>query len=213
MSNERDGNGVSRRSFIQTLGLSAAAGAVEAHGAPDAPAADALAGVAIRGPAPFETALRVNGRARPVRLETGTTLAEALRADLGLTGTKEVCDRGACGACSVLVDGKLVASCMMLAVDAEDAEITTVEGLASGETLDPVQQAFIRHDALQCGFCTPGLLVACRALLAENPRPTLPEIQRGLSGNLCRCGTYPNVFNAVLTASGQAPVQEGGDAS
>ena len=208
MTNERDG-GVSRRSFIQTLGLSAAAGAVETRAAPDAQAPDRQPAVTIRGPGAFQTALRVNGRERPLRIEAGTTLAEALRADLGLTGTKEVCDRGACGACSVLVDGRLVASCMMLAVDAEGAEVTTVEGLAPGETLDPVQQAFIRHDALQCGYCTPGLLVACRALLAENPKPTLLEIQRGLSGNLCRCGTYTNVFNAVLAASGQRPVQEG----
>ena len=108
-----------------------------------------------------------------------------------------------------MVDGKLVASCMMLAVDAIGAEVTTVEGLANGDELDPVQEAFVKHDALQCGFCTPGLVMASRALLDENPKPTLDEIKAGLSGNICRCGTYNNIFNAVLEASGQKPMVDG----
>ncbi|MCA9297826.1 MAG: (2Fe-2S)-binding protein, partial [Phycisphaerales bacterium] len=128
-------------------------------------------------------------------------------------GAKEVCDRGACGACSVQVDGKLVCSCMMLALDAEGRDVRTVEGLAGADdTLHTIQMAFIRHDALQCAFCTPGLLMATRTLLDANPKPTLDEIKKALSGNLCRCGTYTNVFNAVLDASGQSPIVDGGGA-
>jgi xanthine dehydrogenase YagT iron-sulfur-binding subunit len=146
-------------------------------------------------------------------IDPATTLLDALRIQCDLTGSKEICDRGSCGGCSVLIDGKLVASCMMLAIDAEGAEITTAEGIANGDQLDPVQESFIRHDALQCGYCTPGLIVACRALLNENPEPTLDEIRRGLSGNICRCGTYTNIFNAVLDASGRRPIvdQKGGE--
>ena len=154
----------------------------------------------------------MNGEARRIEIDPATTLLQALRMDLDLTGTKEVCDRGACGACSVLVDGRLIVSCMMLAVDAAGSRITTVEGLANGDALDPVQRSFIAHDALQCGYCTPGLVMAARALLDENPKPTLEEIRQGLSGNLCRCGTYTNVFNAVLDASGQPPVSDPGGA-
>jgi aerobic-type carbon monoxide dehydrogenase small subunit (CoxS/CutS family) len=134
---------------------------------------------------------------------------------LNLTGSKEICDRGSCGGCSVLVDGKLINSCMMLALDAVGSEITTIEGLAKNGALDPVQESFIRHDALQCGYCTPGLVLAARALLDEKPQPTMDEIKHGLSGNICRCGTYTNIFNAVLEASGQpVPVDgaEGGAA-
>jgi aerobic-type carbon monoxide dehydrogenase small subunit (CoxS/CutS family) len=135
---------------------------------------------------------------------------EALRWHFNLTGTKEICDRGACGGCSVLVDGVLVNSCMMLTADAVGCEVTTVEGLAQGDRLDPIQEAFCRHDALQCGYCTPGLIMASRALLNENQAPTLDQIKRGLSGNICRCGTYTNVFNAVLDASGQPVIVDAG---
>jgi aerobic-type carbon monoxide dehydrogenase small subunit (CoxS/CutS family) len=204
------GNGVSRRRFLQTLGVSAAA-------APLARSADARqrgrAGtddVAILGPGPVNISLRIHGRPYEATIDPAATLLDALRIDLNLTGTKEICDRGACGGCSVLVDGTLTASCMMLAVDAIGSEITTVEGLAEGDRLDPVQESFVRHDALQCGFCTPGMIMAARALLNENPRPTVDEIKRGLSGNLCRCGTYGNVVNAVLDASGQKPIPDGG---
>jgi len=144
-----------------------------------------------------------------VSIDPATTLMQVLRLNLGLTGTKEICDRGACGGCSVLVDGVLVNSCMMLAADAEGAEITTVEGLAKGETLDPVQEAFIKHDALQCGYCTPGLIMATRWMLNNTPKPTMDQIRHCLSGNICRCGTYTNVFNAALEASGQRPVRDG----
>ncbi len=207
--------GVTRRSFVQTIGISAAATSLGSA------AADALArqrsqesggpeGVTILGPDPVEVTLNINGKPMMATIEPATTLMEALRLHLNLTGCKDVCDRGACGACSVLVDGRLTAACMLLALDAVGSQVTTVEGLAKGDPpkLDPVQECFVRHDALQCGYCTPGLIMACRALLNENPKPTLEQIKHGLSGNICRCGTYTNIFNAALEASGQAPIMD-----
>lgn len=202
--------GVSRRSFIQTLGISAAAGTLSSQVHSTEPGSDKQLDVEILGPGSINITLSVNNKPLQLKLDTSTTLLEALRFHLNLTGTKEVCDRGACGSCSVLVNGKLVTSCMMLAVDAVGSEITTIEGIANGDQLDPIQESFIRHDALQCGYCTPGLVIATKALLNDNPKPTLKQIKRGLSGNLCRCGTYSNVFNAVLEASGQAPIEDTG---
>ncbi|MHC4986833.1 MAG: (2Fe-2S)-binding protein [Planctomycetota bacterium] len=201
-------HGVSRRSFLQTLGLSAAAAPLAEATAQTRP--DAVDRVPIHGPGPIDVTLRVNGVDHETTIEPATTLLEALRVHLNHTGAKEICDRGSCGGCSVLVDGTLTASCMTLAVDALGSEITTIEGLGDADALDPIQEAFVRHDALQCGYCTPGLIVAARALLNENPKPTLDEIKRGLSGNLCRCGAYTNILNAVLDASGQTPIQDGG---
>jgi len=198
--------GVSRRGFIQTLGLSSAAAAIgtraDAALAAKSPSqADAEA--TVLGPDAVAMPLTVNGSRTTVTAEVGATLLEVLRGPLALTGSKEVCDRGSCGGCSVLVDGALVTSCMMLAVDAIGCEVTTIEGLAQGDRLDPIQESFIRHDALQCGFCTPGLVMACKALLNHHPKPSMDQIRKGLSGNICRCGTYTNIFNAVLEASGQ----------
>jgi len=206
------GNGVSRRLFLQTVGLSAAAAPLA--GSADAAQADQAGAenVRILGPGPIKVGLIVNKRGYTRTIDPATTLLEALRVDLDFTGTKEICDRGACGGCSVLVDGKLTASCMMLAVDAIGIEITTIEGLAEGNNLDPVQVSFIRHDALQCGYCTPGMIMAVKALLNDNPKPTPAQIKQGLSGNLCRCGTYVNVVNAVLEASGQRPIRDGAGA-
>lgn len=202
-----DRSGVSRRSFIKTLGASAAAASLSnAAERAGALGADSPVDDGVRGPGPIPITLNVNGQARTINIEPATTLLEALRLQCGLTGPKEICDRGACGGCSVMIDGTLVVSCMMLALDAEDARITTVEGLASDGVLDPVQENFVRHDALQCGYCTPGFVMAGRALLNRKPKPTLAEIKKGLSGNICRCGTYTNIFNAILEASGQAPI-------
>ncbi|MCA9311722.1 MAG: (2Fe-2S)-binding protein [Phycisphaerales bacterium] len=205
-------DGITRRFFVQTLGLGAAASALESHAYARARSRPELEGDddTIIGPDPAPVTLRINGKAHRVDIEPASTLLDVLRRQVGLTGSKEICDRGSCGGCSVLIDGVLTASCMTLAHDAAGHEITTVEGLAEGDRLDPVQEAFIRHDALQCGYCTPGLVIAARALLNENPRPTLDEIKHGLAGNICRCGTYTNIFNAVLEASGQAPLQDKG---
>jgi len=145
--------------------------------------------------------MTVNGRARAIDVLPHHTLLEVLRDDLGLTGTKECCLVGECGACTVLVDDVSVDSCLMLGVEADGASITTVEGLAFGERLHPLQQAFLDTGAAQCGFCIPGQLVSAAALLAETPHPTRAEIEEGLAGNLCRCGGYEQIIEAVAAAA------------
>jgi xanthine dehydrogenase YagT iron-sulfur-binding subunit len=131
------------------------------------------------------------------------TLLEALRNELELTGAKKVCDRGTCGACTVIIAGKPAYSCSVLAIDAQGKEITTVEGLTPAGKLHPVQQAFVDHDAQQCGYCTPGFVVACKAYLDKHPNPTVEQVRKGLGGNLCRCGTYAGITQAVLQAAKQ----------
>ena len=153
------------------------------------------------GPGAVPVSLRVNGVARTAAIPPHTTLAEALRGSLDLTGTKIGCDRGSCSACTVWLDGAPVASCMILAIDVGDRAVTTIEGLSDGNTLHPVQAAFIEHDAVQCGFCTPGMVMSCAALLKRNPHPTLDDVKAATSGHLCRCGTYPHVFAATLAAA------------
>jgi xanthine dehydrogenase YagT iron-sulfur-binding subunit len=185
---------VSRRTFLKTVGVGAAATGLVAQGARPAEAA-------ILGPDAVPLVLRVNGVLQPVTVEPRVTLLRALRNHLDLTGAKEVCERGACGGCTVLFDGEPIYACLMLAVDAVGHEITTVEGLGTPEKLSPVQAAFVERDALQCGFCTPGFVVASTALLRKNPNPGLEEIKAGLSGNLCRCGTYSRIFEAVQKAA------------
>ncbi len=145
---------------------------------------------------------RVNGRERSVSIAPHHTLLDVLRADLGLTGTKACCLVGECGACTVLLDGQAVDSCLVLAVEADGATITTVEGLAAPDgRLDPLQQAFLAHGAAQCGFCIPGQLVAARALLATTPQPTRADVEEGLAGNYCRCAGYEQIIEAVLDAA------------
>ena len=143
----------------------------------------------------------VNGDAVEFLCETGQTLLEALRDELRLTGTKEGCGTGDCGACSVMLDGRLVCSCLVLGVEAEGRSIETIEGMAVGEKLHPLQQKFLEHAALQCGICTPGILIAARALLERNPDPTEAEVRLGLAGNLCRCTGYHKIVEAVLAAA------------
>ena len=190
--------GLSRRGFLGgTTGGVAAASLVTLSG--KARAAPAK----IRGPGAVPIALRVNGTVRNVKVEPRTTLVHALRDQLKLTGTKIGCDRGACGACTVHLDGEPALACTTLAIEVGERAVTTIEGLASGATLHPVQQAFIEQDAMQCGFCTPGMVMSCAALLAKQPKPDRVEIRNAVAGNLCRCGTYPKVFTAVMTASGQ----------
>ena len=145
----------------------------------------------------IEVAFTVNGEATEVSVEPFTLLLDALRDELDLTGTKRGCGEGECGACSVLLDGKLVNSCLVLAAECEGAQILTIEGLEQDGKLHPIQEAFIEHGAVQCGFCTPGMILAAFALLDENPAPTEEEIKRGLEGNLCRCTGYRKIIDAV----------------
>ncbi len=145
--------------------------------------------------------LTVNGKRHTVRVDPRRTLLEMLRTDLDLTGAKKVCDRGQCGACTVLVEGRPVYSCMTLALDAAGKKVQTVEGLAQGERHHPLQTAFVEKDALMCGFCTPGFLMASKALLDANQNPTLDDVKNACAGNICRCGTYPRIFEAVLDAA------------
>jgi len=146
--------------------------------------------------------LRVNGEGRDVVVKPQVTLLEALRERLGLTGTKRGCDMGQCGACTVLLDGQPIRSCLTLAVDAQGREITTIEGLAQNGELHPLQRAFHEHGAIQCGFCTPGMILTARALLDENPTPTTEEVKQAISGNLCRCTGYVKIIEAVTVAAG-----------
>jgi aerobic carbon-monoxide dehydrogenase small subunit len=149
--------------------------------------------------------LVVNGRARSVDVAPHHTLLDMLREDLGLTGTKECCLVGECGACTVLVDGRSVDSCLVLAVEADESEVTTVEGLAADGELSALQQAFLETGAAQCGFCIPGQLIAAHALLADTPHPSRAEVEEGLAGNLCRCAGYEQIIEAVLLAAGASP--------
>jgi xanthine dehydrogenase YagT iron-sulfur-binding subunit len=146
--------------------------------------------------------LRVNGNARRLRLDSRVTLLDALREHLGLVGTKKGCDQGACGACTVLVDGKRVLSCLTLAAQCDGRNVTTIEGLAQDGELHPVQEAFIRHDGFQCGYCTPGQIMSAVALLEERRAGSDQEIREFMSGNLCRCGAYPNIVAAIREVAG-----------
>jgi aerobic carbon-monoxide dehydrogenase small subunit len=150
--------------------------------------------------------LSVNGDRYEVAVEPRWTLLEMIREELRFTGSKEGCGTGDCGACSMLVDGRLVTSCLMLAAQADGREIVTIEGLATNGKLDPVQQAFIDTGGVQCGFCTPGMIMAAKSLLDRNPSPTLEQIRGGLAGNLCRCTGYAKIYEAVMAAAGQEPV-------
>ena len=143
----------------------------------------------------------INGHPHEVAVKPSTTLAELLRFELGLTGTKRACNSGACGSCTVLVDGAAVNSCSVLAMQVDGKHVTTIEGVADGATLHPIQKAFLDHGGLQCGFCTPGMIVAAKALLDENPRPTRREISEAISGNLCRCTGYVRIIDAISMAA------------
>jgi xanthine dehydrogenase YagT iron-sulfur-binding subunit len=192
-----DQSGVSRRDFLKISGISAASvpligtKVVHAAGAP----------VKVYGPGKTPVSLMVNGKKSTVQIEPRVTLLDALRDNLDVTGPKRVCDRGECGACSLMIDGKLVYSCTTLAIDAQGKKIETVESLGAPGNLHPVQQAFVDNDGSQCGFCTPGFVMATKALLDKHPQPTPEEIRRGLGGNFCRCGTYFGIRHAVAQAA------------
>ncbi|HKH46463.1 MAG TPA: (2Fe-2S)-binding protein [Thermoanaerobaculia bacterium] len=211
---ERDDppRGLSRRAFLRGGAAAGVLGTGLLRGVPPAePAAAAKtgAGAPIVGPGPVPMNFRINGKAVSARLEPRVTLLDALRTRFELTGAKKVCDRGTCGACTVLLGGKAVYACSILAIDAQDAEVETVESLGSVEKLHPLQAAFVENDAQQCGFCTPGFVVAAKALLDRNPAPTLAEVHHGLSGNFCRCGTYAGIRQAVLQVAQAAAADPG----
>ena len=197
------GPGLSRRQFLKGSSAVAATALGTVPLVPLADAAEAAPAVPGMGPAPVRLALNVNGRQMTTQVEPRVTLLDALRNYLDVTGCKRVCDRGTCGACTVMLDGKPIYSCSMLAVEAQGKPIKTAESLIQGETLDPVPAAFARHDAQQCGFCTPGFVVALRAVLDANPRATAADVEKGLAGNICRCGTYEQMRDAIYALCNQ----------
>ena len=203
---KQDGNpkskkAFSRRSFIRGAGLSTAGSVLLTTNALAFEYEEGFAKGKEYGPEAMTIQMKVNGIVESLSVEPRTTLATALRDHLELTGTKVVCDRGSCSACTVYVDGEPVNSCMMSVFDVGEKEVTTIEGIAKNNTLHPVQEAFIEHDASQCGYCTPGMVMSCAHLLESNPNPTLEDVKHATRGNLCRCGTYPHVFKATLAAA------------
>ena len=203
IKNSHAGSGVTRRGFLKGMGTGLVGTATLKEGlfaeGPEArvPVATARGKDITRA----VVSLTINGKPYSAEVEPRITLLSLIRDKLGLTGTKRVCDRGECGACTVIMNGETVYSCMILAVEAHGAKITTVEGLSKGDRLHPVQEGFIKHDGLQCGFCTPGFEIALKDLLDKNPKPDLDQIRQGLAGNICRCGAYPNIIRSVLAAA------------
>jgi aerobic-type carbon monoxide dehydrogenase small subunit (CoxS/CutS family) len=192
----------SRRGFLKGAGVTAATTVIESANAL-ARETKALHSDRTVGPDALTVKLDINGHEHSVTIEPRYTLAETLRDNLNLTGTKVVCDRGSCSACTVWIDKTPALACMTLAIDTVGRKITTIEGLSHGDTMHQVQAAFVKHDAMQCGFCTPGMVMSCAALLDRNPNPKLDDVKHAVSGNLCRCGTYPKVFAATLDVAQQ----------
>jgi xanthine dehydrogenase YagT iron-sulfur-binding subunit len=199
MSEDFGTKGITRRKFLQGVGTGMIGSAVlpgilsGEKGKPEVPLPPHQGKELV--------IMKVNGKHIRAMIEPRTTLAQLLRDHLELTGTKIVCNQGECGGCTVLLDGKAVYSCHMLAVDAAGGEVLTIEGLLSGEELHPIQQVFIDHDGLQCGFCTPGQVMAAQALLLKHPKPTTEQVREGMAGNLCRCAAYPNIIKSVMAAA------------
>jgi xanthine dehydrogenase YagT iron-sulfur-binding subunit len=203
-SKKKSESGFSRRTFLKTVGASGVAAGVLG------PATVAEAqGVKAVGPGAVRIQLTINGKVHRLEVEPRVTLLDAVRDRLNITGVKRVCDRGACGACTMIVDGRAIYACSTLAIEMQGRTIRTVEGLAEGTVLHPVQQAFCDHDGLMCGFCTPGFVTATVALLEKNPRPTREEAKRALDGNTCRCGTYARVLEAALDPKSSMGVKRG----
>jgi xanthine dehydrogenase YagT iron-sulfur-binding subunit len=208
MSDEKPSAGLSRRAFLKGSGMAAMAGAATGLPVltPPAEAAEAVqpgGNVPAHGPGAVKINLNVNGRDMATSVEPRVTLLDALRNHLDVTGCKKVCDRGTCGACTVMLDGKVIYSCTMLAIEAQGKPIRTAESLVQGGKLDAVPAAFVRHDAQQCGFCTPGFVVAMKAVLEQNTKATPADIEKGLQGNICRCGTYEQMRDAIYALCNQ----------
>ena len=187
--------GFSRRDFLKGAGMAVSTGLLTA---PELATATPEPSSGVLGPDAVPIKLQINGEAHDLKLEPRVTLLDALRNYLDITGAKKVCDRGVCGACTVIMDGRPVYACNVLAIEAEGHRIETIEGMGTAGDLHPVMAAFVDQDAQQCGFCTPGFVVACKAFLDKHPDPTREDVERGLGGNLCRCGTYAGVREAVL---------------
>ncbi len=196
---EKD-SAVSRRSFLKGSGIALSVPLIAGNTRLVKAAGQ---DVKVHGPNKVSITLDINGKKQAATIEPRVTLLDTLRNDLDTTGAKRVCDRGTCGACTVMMDGKAVYSCSILAIEAQGKKITTVESLAQNGKLHPVQQAFVDNDGQQCGFCTPGFVMACTALLNKHPNPSPEELRAGLGGNLCRCGTYVGIRAAVAQASAQ----------
>lgn len=192
-NDDSEHTGVSRRDFLKISGISVAVPLVAG------PKTVMAAGqeVPVHGPGKVAMEFTINDKGYKANLEPRVTLLDALRDQFELTGAKRVCDRAECGACTVLMDGKTVYACSVLAIEAQRKPITTIESLMQEGNLHPVQQAFVENDASQCGFCTPGFVVSCKAFLEKHPNPSAEDIRRGLSGNLCRCGTYEGIRKAI----------------
>jgi xanthine dehydrogenase YagT iron-sulfur-binding subunit len=188
---------VSRREFLKGAGVTGLASAVTAAGVAET---EAQTGPRVLGPGDVPVSLMVNGKRLELKIEPRVTLLDAVRNRADLTGNKRVCDRGSCGACTMIVDGRTVYSCSTLAIEVQGKQIRTVDGLANGATLHPVQQAFCDVDALMCGFCTPGFVVATVALLEKQPNATPEQMRKGLDGNICRCGTFVRILEAANAA-------------
>ncbi len=207
MEDKKQGSGsqpkksISRRSFLRGAGLSTAGSVLLTTNAFAIDYKDYPVAGEEFGPDATTIKMKVNGITKSLSVEPRTTLASALRDHLELTGTKVVCDRGSCSACTVYLDGEPVNSCMLSVFDVGEKEVTTIEGIAKNGELHPVQQAFIEHDASQCGYCTPGMVMSCVHLVDTNPAPDLEDVKKATRGNLCRCGTHPHVFKATLDAS------------
>lgn len=198
MSEKKKPQSISRRKFLKDIGTGVVTTTVALHGIKGVATAQGAGEEAVPHADRAPLTLIVNGRKITALVEPHASLADFLRNQLNLTGTKIVCNHGECGSCTVLLDGKAVYSCHMLALDAAGKEVTTIEGLLKGEELHPIQKAFLEHDGYQCGFCTPGQIMAAQAILLKNAHPGEEEILRGMSGNLCRCAAYPKIIKSVL---------------
>jgi xanthine dehydrogenase YagT iron-sulfur-binding subunit len=205
MTKARNGGGtdaeLTRRAFFKRTGVSAVGAALLDTTQSCTPMEEPHVETRVLGPGPVSVDLTLNGRQITQAVDPATTLLELIRDGQGLTGTKQACDRGVCAACTVWVDGEVCNSCMLLALDVRGKQVTTIEGLAKGDQLHPIQQAFVDYDALQCGFCTPGMLMSCAALIDRNAGVGIEEVKTAVSAHVCRCGTYPNVFKATLAAA------------
>ena len=189
---------VSRRAFLKGMGTSAIVATLTT---PPSPLSTMAEAALPQGVKEAVIQLNVNAKAYRLKVKSHWTLLDVLRKEVGLTGTKKSCDRGSCGACTVIMDGKAVYACSLLAIEADNKKIITIEGLVEGEKLHPIQEAFVKYDGTQCGFCTPGVIMSVKATLDKNPKPSIAEMKEALSGNICRCSAYPKILESAMAAA------------